>query len=425
VKRLLLWLCAALLMVACGKKGNPLPPLQRIPSAPADLAVARFDDRAYIRFTIPAVNIDGAGPADVAGVELYAITLEPPFRGLDDFEPEDLREAATLVASTPVRQPLPPVPPPPEGMPPLPMPPSPGVEQGTVVVVREDLTPETRVAAALPPPRVPDPPAQEAVDVPRALSAPPDGAGPQRHYFVVAVSPRGRYGPHSGSAPMPLGATSGPPSQPRVTVSETTATLRWAPPSDARGITSPADPDVLPSRPIVPGPPPTMFDVYEVPRNAPPDGPLAVPTPLTPEPIPGLEVTQDGITLGGERCFHVRAVDIVDGVHVRGPASPVACASFADVFAPSPARELVAVAVPGGINLLWEPSDSKDAAGYLVLRGEASGATLTPVNTTPVTALSYRDEGVQPGVRYVYAVIAVDGAGNRSEESNRVEETAQ
>jgi hypothetical protein len=28
-------------------------------------------------------------------------------------------------------------------------------------------------------------------------------------------------------------------------------------------------------------------------------------------------------------------------------------------------------------------------------------------------------------VRYVYAVIAVDGAGNRSEESNRVEETAQ
>jgi len=210
-----------------------------------------------------------------------------------------------------------------------------------------------------------------------------------------------------------------------VTVRETSATLRWTPPSDARGIVSPVAPDVLPSRPIVPGPPPTTFEVYEVARDAPADAPLAVPTPLTPEPIAGLEVTQDGITLGGERCFYVRPVDIVNGIHVRGPASPVECASFADVFPPLPPNEVVAVAVPGGINLLWEPSGSKDAAGYLVLRSEAPGATLTPLMTTPVTTLSYRDESVQAGVRYVYAVVAVDGAGNRSEESNRVEETAQ
>jgi hypothetical protein len=168
-----------------------------------------------------------------------------------------------------------------------------------------------------------------------------------------------------------------------------------------------------------------MFEVYEVTRGAPADAPLAVPTPLTPEPVAVLEVTQNGITLGVERCFHVRAVDVVDGVHVRGPASPVECASFEDVFAPLPPTEVVAVAVPGGINLLWEPSGSKDVAGYLVLRSEAPGATLTPLMTSPVTTLSYRDGSVRPGVRYVYAVVAVDATGNRSEESNRVEETAQ
>ena len=427
MKRLLLCLCAALLMVACGKKGNPLPPLQRIPMAPADFSVSRFDDHVYVRFTVPTLNIDGSSPAEVAGVELYAITLEQPLRVLADLDPAELREAATLVASTPVRPPPPPpLPPDAEGVPPLPLPPpGPGVEQGAVMVIREDLTPETQVVVSLPELRLPGQPLPEEVDVPRALGALPPGPGPQRHYFAAAVSSRGRYGPHSGIVAAPLSGTSGPPSQPIVSVGETSMTIRWTPPANARGVVSPAPADVLPSRPLVPGPPQTTFDVYEAARNAPGAAPVAVPVPLTPEPMAATEYTQAGITLGGERCFYVRAVDIVDGVHVRGPASPVGCASFADIFPPSPPKELVAVAVPGGVNLLWEPSGARDVAGYLVLRSEAPGATLTPLMTTPITTLSYRDESVRGGVRYVYAVVAVDGAGNRSGESNRVEETAQ
>ncbi|HUE90123.1 MAG TPA: hypothetical protein VMO26_28915 [Vicinamibacterales bacterium] len=426
MKRLLLWLCAALLLASCGKKGNPLPPLLRVPAAPGDFAVTRLDDRVHVRFVVPAVNVDGAGPADVASVEVYALTLDQPPRVLNDLDPDDLREAATLVTATPVRRPLPPMPPDAMDMPPLALPPQgPGVEQGDVVVIREDLTPGVHVVTPLPEQPLPGQPLLEKMDVPRVFSAPASGAGLQRFYFAVAVSPRGRYGPHSAIAPAPLGGTSGPPSAPLITIDETSMTLRWTPPPDARGVVPPADPDVLPSRPIVPGPPPTTYDVYEVPRNAPGDGPLAVPVPLTPEPIGTTEYTQSGITLGRERCFYVRGVDIVDGLHVRGPASPVACASFADTFPPSAPRDLVAVAVAGGVNLIWEPSDARDVAGYLVLRGEAGGDTLTPLMTDPVTTPSYRDESVQAGIRYVYAVVAVDAAGNRSDESNRVEETAQ
>jgi chitin-binding protein len=165
--------------------------------------------------------------------------------------------------------------------------------------------------------------------------------------------------------------------------------------------------------------------VYEVPRNATPDAPIAVPTPLTSEPVAATEFAQSDISLGTERCFAIRAVDIIDGVHVRGPASPTACAAFADTFVPSAPRDLVAVAVPGGVNLIWEPSEAKDVAGYVVLRGQAGSDTLTPLIETPLTTPSYRDEAVTAGVRYVYAVVAVDRAGNRSAESNRVEETAQ
>ena len=63
-----------------------------------------------------------------------------------------------------------------------------------------------------------------------------------------------------------------------------------------------------------------------------------MPTPLTPAPIGALEFAQSDITLGTERCFVVRPVDIVNGIHVRGPASPVVCASFADTFPPRAAK---------------------------------------------------------------------------------------
>ena len=427
MKRLLLCLCVVLL-ATCGKRGNPLPPLQRIPAAPADLTITRVDDQVYARFTVPSTNIDGATPADIARVELYALTLERLPGTFADIDPEELREVSTLVAAEDVRRPLPSPPPAKEGMPPIPLPPpGPGVDQGTVLVFREQLTPALQAPVVLPDVELPR--SVEAAiaseDVPRALVMPAPGAGVQRYYYVVALSPSGRYGPHSGVAPAPLGTTSSAPAAPEITVDEASMTVRWTPPPDARGVAAPGDPSWLPSKSMMPPAAPTTYDVYEVPRNASADAPVAVPTPLTPAPVGATEFTQQGITHGVERCFTVRAVDVLDGVHVRGPASPVTCASFADTFAPSAPRELVAVAVPGAVNLIWEPSDAKDVAGYLVLRTEAGGATLAPLMTTPMTRLSYRDDTVQAGVRYAYAVVAVDRAGNRSAESNRVEETAQ
>jgi hypothetical protein len=422
----LLCLCAVLVLPACGKKGNPLPPLVRVPAPPGDFAVTRIEDQVYLRLTVPATNIDGAGPADVARVEVYAITLDAAPRSWTDIDPEDLRSASTLVATEPVRRPQPVLPPVKEGAPPIPLPPpGPGADQGAVVVLREGLTNDARVTAELPDPRTRSSRFDDEPVASGALIAPADGGGLQRYYFAVAVSPRGRYSPHSAVIPAPLGPTSGSPSEPVIAVEETSMTLRWNPPVDARGVAATTEPDVLPSRSIVPGPPATTYDVYEVPREPAADAAVTMPTPLTAEPLAATEFRQDDITLGEERCFVVRPVDIVNGVHVRGPQSPMACASFADTFAPSPPKELVAVSVSGGINLIWEPSAAADVAGYLVLRGEAGSATLTPLMTTPVTAPSYRDETVKAGVRYVYAVVAVDRAGNRSDESNRVEETAE
>ena len=415
-----LYTLAIALSLACGKKGNPLPPLQRIPATPGDFSVVRFDDQVFVRMTAPTTNVDGVGPSDVSRVELYAITAErtPTFD-----EPEDLRRLATLVASEVVRRPLPPPPPVKEGMPPIPLPPpGPGVDQGAALAFRETLTAETKAAKPLP---ASDTTTAAATNLVGPLLAPPDGGLPQRYYYSVSVSARGRYGPPTALVAVPLGSTSSAPSQPQITVDEQSATIRWQPPSDVRGGVEPTPEGLLASRPIVPAPPPTTYDVYEVPREPPVNGSSEAPAPLTKAPVGPLEFVQKGITLGSERCFVVRAVDSLAGTHVRGPASPVGCASFADTFPPTPPGTLQAVAVTGRINLIWLPSGSADAAGYVVLRGEGADATLTPLMKQPIPGTTYADDTVRPGTAYVYAVVAVDKAGNASKESNRVEETAR
>ena len=82
----------------------------------------------------------------------------------------------------------------------------------------------------------------------------------------------------------------------------------------------------------------------------------------------------------------------------------------------------------GAITLKWEPNAEPDIAGYLVLRGEAGDATLSLVTDTVVTDAQFTDRTVRPGVRYVYAVQAIDSRlprPNVSAESMRVEETAR
>ena len=79
------------------------------------------------------------------------------------------------------------------------------------------------------------------------------------------------------------------------------------------------------------------------------------------------------------------------------------------------------------ISLIWDSVEAADLAGYIVLRGDAPGETLTPLFETPIAETTYRDTTVEPGRRYVYAVVSVDTASpaNHSAQSTRVEETGR
>jgi hypothetical protein len=141
----------------------------------------------------------------------------------------------------------------------------------------------------------------------------------------------------------------------------------------------------------------------------------------------GTTFRDDRFEVGLERCYAVSTVATTGAVSVESPMSKPACVKAVDTFPPTAPTKLAAVASEGAISLIWEASPEHDVAGYLVLRGEAGGGQLSPLFKAPIKETTYRDVGVKPGVRYVYAVVAVDTATphNVSQQSNHVEETAR
>lgn len=437
-------LTLVVITAACGSKGPPLAPFVRVPAAVGTVTGQRIGSDIYLSFPVPAANVDGQQPADIASLEVYAVTAtQPP-------STEDQRDIAALIATVPVRPILPDLPAPADGAPPPPLPLPPGVDRGATAVVREALTADAFVAVELPV----DEKARIEIEAERddegyvpmgPLVAPPPTQLPRRHYFVVGVSPRGRKSVPSTPISVPLESVASAPGAPKVDYTEKEMSISWAPSPDARTSTF-----VLP--PPAPKPPanaspgtvkPTLapltarslgfsteattYHLYEVPLNASPPDPYAItlPAAVTTAPVAVTEWVIPSVTFGTERCFEVRPVDKVGEATVIGPASPRTCVTPVDKFPPAAPRSLAAIAGGGSINLIWDANTEADVAGYLVLRGEAPGEILQPVTPQPVAAATYRDETVKAGVRYVYAVVAVDNAGNRSDESNRIEETAR
>ena len=355
------------------RRAPPLPPLQRIPAR-----AARARRHAHRTTTstcgsrCPTANIDGAGPADIARVELYAITADR--RPAITTTRKTLRKLSTLVGSEVVRKPAPPLPPPKEGQPAAAAaPPGPGVDQGAIVVLREALTPEARtpVAAAASPKSA----AGCRTGRCRGRAAIRAAAGRARRAAEpAALLLRGR-GERAAAAtvrrsafvPVPLGPTSCAPSEPTVTVDEKSVTIKWTAPPDARGAADrrrSGAAAVQADRCRGRRRPPTTCTRCRATR--PPDSPtpVEVPTALTPAPVGATEFTQTNITLGSNAASSSARSTSSTGCTCVVPPRRSTCATLRDTFAPASPGRLDAVATPGAISLIWEASDAPDLAGY-------------------------------------------------------------
>jgi predicted small lipoprotein YifL len=395
---------------ACGKKGPPLPPLVKVPAPPADFTAIRRGADVALQFTVPAANSDGTRPANVERVDVYAFT------GPASITDQQILKHGTRVGSVPVKAPRDPdvtvdadqtedETEPLEGE---------GLDQGAPARLDDPLTP-----ASLVPIDINGGKKERAVEPGAQPLLGPPQMPPLRTYVAVGISTRGRKGPLSKRIGVPLVAPPPPPSDAATDYNEKAITVTWTPPFQAHPSREDgSQPDgVLPSHATAADPKyDVAYNVYETT----PDGEKR----LTKVPVAVPRFTDERVTWGVERCYIVRTVELLGGVPIESDAPPAACTKLVDTFPPGAPKELHAVAGEGSINLIWEPNEEKDLAGYIVLRGIAPGERLEPLTPKPIPEARFTDQ-VGAGVRYVYAVQAVDKAGNVGPVSNRVEETAR
>ncbi len=99
-----------------------------------------------------------------------------------------------------------------------------------------------------------------------------------------------------------------------------------------------------------------------------------------------------------------------------------------NTFPPSVPTGLVAVATPGendaafSVDLSWQP-DSEPVAGYVVYRRQSGQQWQRISPPQPMVGPAFRDQHVEPGQSYLYAVSAVGSNGLESAHSPAAQET--
>jgi len=427
LRRVLAIFIVASVMTACGKKGPPLPPLVRVPTAPPDFTAERRGDEVRLQFTVPSTNTDGTQPANIDRIDVYAFT------GPTSAKDEQLIALGTKVASVTVKAPKnPDVTTEPEEEPEEPDLTEEGIDQGAVAQVEESLTDASFTPVQIPKQKDAISESDEPhVDGP-LVGTPSEF--PRRIFIAVGVNTRGKKGPPSKRIIVPLVTPPLAPPAPTITYSETAVSLKWTPsPSWAPIQAAPAEGDgLLPARFFGIEPAAIAYHVYDVSPEAAdaPGAGAARPATLTGEarltsdPVSTTAYEDKRIDWGKTRCYAVRTLETIAGQTLESEAQKPACVTLKDTFAPAAPKNLQQIAGQGSISLIWEPNSESDVAGYLVLRGAPPGNKLEPVTPAPVTATVF-DDKVAVGVRYVYAVQAVDRAGNISPLSNLVEEMAR
>jgi predicted small lipoprotein YifL len=443
---------------ACGKAGPPLPPLHLVPDAVTDVKPRRSGDEVRFSFVLPTKNVNGTGAVDLGRVEVYAATVAPgalPPTNRELFTPKH------VVATLDVRAPEPP---PGEKPGTSPAPPAKDTRPGPgdLVTITEKLdaakltpefttpmvsgaklpgattaagttTPATTTAvtpppvtpatppvtpptsAVMAPPTAASPPVSTTVPVPTETPTPTTPAAaatlspaaaaaaalakvPRRIYVIRGVSRSGRTGQPTGRMELPLFDLPAAPTAVSAKYTASALTLTWTPAATESTT-------------------PVFFNVYSATGT----------TPINPTPLKEPTFERPGIEFGTEECFVARTVAVAGAWQLESPPSDRVCITPVDTFAPADPRGLSAVGGSGLISLIWDANTETDLAGYLVLRGEAPGDKLQALTQTPIKETTFTDKTVKPGVRYVYAIVAVDRATppNLSGQSNRVEESAR
>jgi hypothetical protein len=133
----------------------------------------------------------------------------------------------------------------------------------------------------------------------------------------------------------------------------------------------------------------------------------------------GVEYLDASAEFGQTYSYSVEAIRSEGNVRAASERSPEVEILPEDRFPPAVPAGVSVIASTGSIEIAWEQNTEPDLAGYRIYRADGAGefARIAETQTSP----NYSDRSVRSGVRYRYAVSAVDKTGNESAQSPPVE----
>jgi hypothetical protein len=356
-------------VVACGKRGDPHPPVPVIPKATTDLLVAQRGPKVLLSWSYPSMTTAGKSMTGIKRVVVWRSVEEPP--------------ASTATATTSTETPIQ------------------LFAKVPALLAPKFLKVRTKVDSV------------EGAKLPGATTGarlsyedtPPfhtaDGRPVRVTYAVVTEGMSANSDLSNLVSIVPLDAPVAPTAL-TATARREGVVLTWtAPDTSISGA----------KNPTIAG-----YNVYRFPHGQPADE-FAAPV----NTAPNITTTFTDNPPYGEHDYFVTALAAQGPPRIESEPSNVAGATFKDLVPPPPPTGLTALVETGAVRLVWDPVDAPDLAGYKVYRTEGSGIEqLRPVGTIPltpvqlVTASNYRDTGVSHGISYYYEVVSVDKTGNES-----------
>lgn len=366
-KNTALWLFLGFLVAACGRRGDPAPPVPVIPQAASDLVVTQRGTNVILRWAFPTLT--------AAGTKLPALRRLTVYRYVESLPVTEMGRQAPAADPGQID-------------PSRPM--EPQLFARMPLLTPQQFNKLRERVATIEEKDIPAYTAGARVLFEDAAPLQSEDGRPVRIYYAVTAHGPAVESPISNVVHIvPLT----PPSSPRalsVSARAEGIELTWEPPSNA-GEVRPAGYNVYRFPPAG-----SIFDLGE---------------PVNQTPVADTRFL-DAPSYGSYR-YLVTAVRDAGPPAVESDPTPTVLAEFKDLVAPGVPANVVTLREASAVRLIWDAVDAPDLAGYRIYR-EVGGGARTLLTTEPVVETTYRDQVSQLGVTYRYSVSSIDRNGNES-----------
>jgi hypothetical protein len=366
-----------LTLIACGKRGDPRPPVPVIPQATSDLVVTQRANRVILSWSYPSLTTAGRSLTEIRRISVYRYSEELPVapggRDPNTLLPGDIDP--TLPQPVALFSKIPTIP----------------AAQFAKLSHRIDSIEKANMAAASAGTKL------VFTDEPPFAST--DGRPVRLTYAVVTEGGTARSELSNLVTIVPLPVAAQPALLPP-DVKPEGVTLKWVAPAESisRGV----DPVI------------TGYNIY---RTAPNTAPGEFDAPINNAPVKGETYTD--VPPYGEHEYRITAVA---AERIQSELSQPVRVTYRDLLPPPAPASVTALLETKSVRLLWDPAEAGDLAGYRVYRTEGVGhesniqevGTVALVNEI-VTATTITDPNVNPGIAFRYGVASIDKSGNESQ----------